>query len=115
MSGLLYLNQPAKGGATAFPRARMPDGSIGTRVPPKKRSVVFFYDLLDDGNADELSYHAGLPVEEGDKWISPVWIWEPHRQVGETLRALRAAEATQAIEHDKALGRAVNPYRVLGQ
>ena len=34
------------------------------QVPPVKLSVVFFYDLLDDGNADELSYHAGLPVEE---------------------------------------------------
>lgn len=77
VSALLYLNTPQAGGATSFPKAIMPDGSTGTQNPAIERSLLFFYDLLEDGNGDELSLHAGTPVIEGEKWIAPLWIWEP--------------------------------------
>eukprot|EP00035_Acanthoeca_spectabilis_P039182 m.59787 g.59787 ORF g.59787 m.59787 type:complete len:408 (+) comp9478_c0_seq1:76-1299(+) len=77
ISSLLYLNTPEAGGSTSFPKAIMPDGSVGTEIPAVKRSLAFFYDLLEDGNGDELSLHAGTPVLEGEKWIAPLWIWEP--------------------------------------
>lgn len=78
-SMLLYLNTPEKGGSTTFPRAVMDDGTIGTAVTAVKGQAMFFYDLLDDGNADELSLHSGAKVEAGEKWIAPLWIWEPLR------------------------------------
>lgn len=79
LSGLIYLNTPTKGGATAFPKAAMPDGSTGTTVAAQKRSLVFFYNLLEDGNGDVLSVHAGMPVVRGEKWVAPLWLWEPSR------------------------------------
>jgi prolyl 4-hydroxylase len=78
-SSLLYLNNPERGGGTTFPRAVMADGKIGTYVDAEKKNAVFFYDLLEDGNADELSLHSGAKVEAGEKWIAPLWIWEPIR------------------------------------
>ena len=38
-----------------------------------------FYSLLEDGNADDLSLHAALPVKEGEKWLANFWIWDDHR------------------------------------
>ena len=46
---------------------------------------MFFYDLLPDGNADELSLHAGLPVLKGEKWVAPMWIWDPSRYKGTSV------------------------------
>merc|ERR1712166_345273 len=79
LSGLIYLNTPSKGGATSFPKARMGAGKIGTKVAATKRSLVFFYNLLEDGNGDVLSLHAGLPVTSSEKWVAPLWLWEPTR------------------------------------
>eukprot|EP00041_Stephanoeca_diplocostata_P012103 m.202039 g.202039 ORF g.202039 m.202039 type:complete len:404 (+) comp18811_c0_seq5:81-1292(+) len=80
ISSLIYLNTPEAGGGTGFPKAIMGNGKVGTEVNAEKRTLVFFYDLLEDGNADELSLHAGLPVKKGEKWIAPLWIWEPKRR-----------------------------------
>jgi len=78
-SGLLYLNTPEKGGGTSFPKAKMEDGSVGTYVDAIKGNFLFFYDLLEDGNVDLRSLHAGTTVDEGEKWVSPLWLWEPSR------------------------------------
>ena len=63
------------GGETAFPKGGV-DGS-GIMVVPKRGNAVMFYNLLEDGNADELSLHAALAVEDGEKWLANVWIWDP--------------------------------------
>jgi prolyl 4-hydroxylase len=89
LSGLIYLNEPEAGGGTSFPLAKMPNGKQGTSVDPIKRSAVFFYDLLPDGNADELSLHAGMPVLKGEKWIAPMWIWDPSRYKGTYLNKVK--------------------------
>jgi prolyl 4-hydroxylase len=70
---LLYLNEPIAGGETAFPKAA---NGTGIKIVPKKGSAVLFYNLLEDGNADELTMHAALPVMEGEKWLSNIWIWD---------------------------------------
>jgi len=72
VSGLLYLNTPAKGGSTSFPLAKPK-----VDVPAREGNFVFFYDLLADGNGDVLSLHGGDVVLEGHKWVAPLWIWEP--------------------------------------
>lgn len=51
---LLYLTDqqdPAAGGETAFPMAG--DG-VGIAIAPKKGQAVLFYNLLEDGNGDEV-------------------------------------------------------------
>lgn len=74
---LLYLNDqagPNGGGETAFPKGRVEKGR-GFKVKPKKGQAVLFYNLLPDGNADDLSLHAALPVNKGEKWLANFWVW----------------------------------------
>lgn len=76
---LLYLtdmDHPAAGGETSFPK-----GAEGTgfKVLPKKGMAVLFYNLLEDGNGDDLSAHAALPVRIGEKWLANLWVWDPKK------------------------------------
>lgn len=64
------------GGHTGFPKAF---GGRGLRVRPPKGSGVLFYSLLPDGNSDDMSLHAGMPVIEGTKYICNLWVWDPSR------------------------------------
>eukprot|EP00729_Bicosta_minor_P012250 gene12250-9338_t len=67
---LLYLNDqasPAAGGETHFVKADL-------KVHPGKGSAVLFYNLLEDGSADDRSLHAALAVREGEKYICNVWL-----------------------------------------
>jgi prolyl 4-hydroxylase len=74
---LLYLTEPEEGGETAFPKGA--DGQ-GFKVKPKKGMAVLFYNLLEDGNADDLALHAALPVFKGEKWLANFWVWDPKRR-----------------------------------
>lgn len=62
------------GGETAFYGA---NHRKGLAIHPGKGSVIFFYNLLEDGNGDELTMHAALPVLKGVKWLCNLWIWDP--------------------------------------
>merc|ERR1719285_116505 len=62
------------GGHTGFPKAY---GGRGLRVRPPKGSGVLFYSSLEDGNADDFSLHAGMPVNIGKKYICNLWVWDP--------------------------------------
>ena len=77
---LLYLTDqedPQAGGETAFPKAGT---GGGIKVTPVKGDAVLFYNLLEDGNADDLSLHAALPVWRGEKWLANFWVWDPKRR-----------------------------------
>jgi prolyl 4-hydroxylase len=74
---LLYLNTPIKGGETVFPRAVNPTNHDGLVITPKEGTAVLFYNLLPDGNMDDLSQHASKPVLEGEKWLANLWVWDP--------------------------------------
>ena len=41
---------------------------------------MLFYNRLPDGNVDDYSLHAALPVLKGEKWLANFWIWEAPRQ-----------------------------------
>mmetsp|Transcript_24820 Transcript_24820/g.57839 ORF Transcript_24820/g.57839 Transcript_24820/m.57839 type:complete len:221 (+) Transcript_24820:138-800(+) len=74
---LFYLNEGMGGGETSFPRwlnARTPKE---LRVIPKVGKAILFYSLLPDGNMDERSQHAALPVTSGEKWLINLWVWDP--------------------------------------
>lgn len=74
---LLYLTNQSDadaGGETSFPKA---NGGKGLKIHPGAGSAVMFYNLLPDGNGDELTYHAALPVLKGEKWLANFWVWDP--------------------------------------
>jgi prolyl 4-hydroxylase len=77
---LLYLTDqlhPNAGGETAFPKGL---NGRGFKVHPGKGSAVLFYNLLEDGNGDDLALHAALPVLEGNKSLANFWIWDAKRK-----------------------------------
>lgn len=73
---LIYLNDPDAGGETSFPKGA--DG-LGFKVTPRKGSAVLFYNLLEDGNGDDLALHSAMPVLSGEKWAANYWVWDPKR------------------------------------
>lgn len=56
-----------------------PSPSRAQQVNPPKGSGLLFYSMLPDGNSDDLSLHAGMPVAKGTKWICNLWVWDPKR------------------------------------
>jgi prolyl 4-hydroxylase len=74
---LLYLNDDFTGGQTNFPRAVNPSQQEGITITPKAGKAVLFYNVLPDGNVDDLSQHQSLPVIDGEKWLANLWIWDP--------------------------------------
>ena len=64
---LLYLNDNYQGGQTVFPRAVNSQYHDGITVQPKKGKAVLFYNILPDGNVDDLSQHSSKPIEKGEK------------------------------------------------
>mmetsp|Transcript_11827 Transcript_11827/g.35233 ORF Transcript_11827/g.35233 Transcript_11827/m.35233 type:complete len:427 (+) Transcript_11827:167-1447(+) len=74
---LLYIQLPDAGGATSFPKAA--DGR-GVQVVPARGDAVLFYNMRNDGNADDLALHAGMPIHAGQKWVCNLWVWDPRRR-----------------------------------
>lgn len=52
---LLYLNDNFEGGQTIFPRAVNSQFHEGIQIKPEKGMAVLFYNVLPDGNVDDLS------------------------------------------------------------
>ena len=81
---LLYLNDVAHGGATAFPR-------LDVCVQPcKGRAIVFFPGTLD-GELDMAALHAALPAVD-TKFVSQVWVRQrPYDAEGQASSPLAQA------------------------
>ncbi|WP_298465798.1 2OG-Fe(II) oxygenase [uncultured Erythrobacter sp.] len=68
-TALVYLNQGYEGGHTAFPAAGISyRGEVG--------DAIVFRNVLDDGQPDQSSVHAGLPVIVAEKYLASRWIRE---------------------------------------
>lgn len=64
---LMYLQAPAKGGATVFP-------DVGLEFAPVKGYALFFsYARPEPGTG---TLHGGAPVTEGEKWVATKWLRE---------------------------------------
>jgi prolyl 4-hydroxylase len=68
-SCLIYLNDNFTGGETDFPK-------VNKTVIPELGKLIVWDNLKEDGSLDYDSFHAGLPVIEGQKWICIVWVRE---------------------------------------
>jgi prolyl 4-hydroxylase len=64
---LIYLNDDFEGGHTVFPRAVNKQYHNGVQIKPQKGTAVLFYNLLPDGNVDDLSQHGSEKVTKGEK------------------------------------------------
>lgn len=64
---LTYLSDVAAGGGTEFPK-------LDIRVDPEPGMTLAFYNVAGDGQPDPRTKHAGLPVEQGTKWLATRWI-----------------------------------------
>mmetsp|Transcript_16402 Transcript_16402/g.22838 ORF Transcript_16402/g.22838 Transcript_16402/m.22838 type:complete len:172 (-) Transcript_16402:190-705(-) len=74
---LIYLNDNFEGGETIFPRATNGEYHDGIKIQPKAGTAVLFYNMLPDGNVDDLSQHGGKKVVNGTKWVANMWVWDP--------------------------------------
>ena len=63
---LVYLNDVAQGGATAFP-------NLNIQVRPRRGMAVVFFPSTLDGLLDRMALHAALPAVDV-KYVSQVWI-----------------------------------------
>lgn len=66
-SVVMYLNTPARGGATTFPEAGMEVAAV------RGNAVFFSYDRPDPMTR---TLHGGAPVLEGEKWVATKWLRE---------------------------------------
>jgi len=70
---LLYLNEDMTGGETSFPRWVNAESFDALKVKPEIGKAVLFYSQLPDGNMDDFSQHAALPIKSGEKWLINLW------------------------------------------
>jgi prolyl 4-hydroxylase len=66
---MVYLNTVPKGGGTHF-------RTIDHIFMPKTGQAVVWNNLLKDGNVNPNTFHAGLPVLEGSKYVITKWFRE---------------------------------------
>jgi len=71
---LCYLNNVTKGGETGFDSIK--DRSEPLVIEPVKGRMVVFQNVHADGSLHHESRHAGLPVEDGEKWAFNLWVRE---------------------------------------
>lgn len=64
---LIYLNDDYEGGETNFPK-------INKSVKPQKGKAVLFKNVDENGSLIFESFHGGMPVKNGEKWIANKWI-----------------------------------------
>ena len=63
---LVYLNDDFTGGETIFPK-------LNIKIKPKIGKVLIFYSLDSKQNTILDSFHGGLPITSGVKWICNKW------------------------------------------
>lgn len=78
---LLYLNEPAQGGGTAFPKLDM-------EVRAKKGRMLLFHNCHEGSSVRHPdSLHGGLPVIAGEKWACNFWFREREYQTSGSVPA----------------------------
>jgi prolyl 4-hydroxylase len=68
-TAMIYLNEPGRGGATAFKL-------LGMTVEPRPGRILVWNNMALDGSPNPWTLHEGCPVEEGTKYIVTKWYRE---------------------------------------
>lgn len=68
-TAMIYLNEPEKGGATAFK-------FLDLAIAAQTGKIVIWNNMAVDGSPNPWTFHEGLPVEEGTKYIATKWYRE---------------------------------------
>jgi hypothetical protein len=63
---LTYLNDDYVGGQTHFLSSEL-------KYRGRTGDAILFHNVLEDGEGDRSTKHAGLPVEQGVKWLGSKW------------------------------------------
>lgn len=66
---IMYLSDVESGGGTSFPKAKI-------EVRPKMGRALYFSNTKLNGDLDPLTYHAGVPVQKGTKYLATIWLRE---------------------------------------
>ena len=64
---LVSLNEDYEGGETFFP-------GLDLKVGPKTGRAIVFHSLAENGEIDNDSLHAGLPIFSGEKHVLTIWL-----------------------------------------
>jgi prolyl 4-hydroxylase len=64
------LNDAYEGGETYFSK-------LDKKIKPETGKLVIWNNLLPNGKNRPSSFHCGLPVEFGTKYIAVIWIGSP--------------------------------------
>lgn len=70
---LVYLNDVAQGGATAFPNLRHPSTNQCLQIQPHQGMALIFFPATLDGTLDKQVLHAALPAVDV-KYVSQIWV-----------------------------------------
>ena len=65
-TAMAYLNTVEAGGMTAFT-------ALGIQIEPKPGVLLLWNNALPDGRPNEKTLHAGMPVEQGAKYVITKW------------------------------------------
>lgn len=68
-TAMVCFGAPDAGGGTLFPEA-------GVRFKPRRGNLLAWCNLLQDGQVNHNSLHAGEPVEQGRKYVVTKWYRE---------------------------------------
>jgi prolyl 4-hydroxylase len=68
-TAMLFLNRPEAGGCTNFPRA-------GVKIEPQPGKLLIWNNLDRLGNPNPNSFHQGMPVDAGFKYVITKWFRE---------------------------------------
>lgn len=68
-TAMIYLNEPRKGGGTAFTY-------LDLTIKPRLGRILIWNNMAADGSPNPWTQHEGQPVEEGMKYIVTKWYRE---------------------------------------
>jgi len=85
-TAMIYLNEPAAGGATRFKL-------LDFQVEPKLGRILIWNNMALDGSPNPWTLHEGTPVESGTKYIVTKWYRERHFVQANTSAKARTAAA----------------------
>lgn len=93
VTALIYLNEVAAGGATAFPK-------LDVEVEAVPGRLCLFHDLVEGTSTRHPhSLHGGLPVEAGEKWACNLWFREHRYQQSTSATSRTGGGAPKRKKH----------------